>query len=231
MAFSLKAFSKIQIATATAILFHVVGLAGILIFHAPPIINSTPLHLLLMFILLVYTQPEKNRSFYLFMLMVMLLGFMAEFIGVHTGYLFGDYSYGTVLGPAAFNIPIVIAINWFIIIYCCGIAMQMLLQKVARVIESTGGSPRRLKAVSLIVDGATIAVFWDWLIEPAAIKLGFWKWGADGGIPVYNYFCWLCISALLLAGFHGFDFRKENKFAIHLLLIQLMFFLLLRLFL
>jgi putative membrane protein len=85
--------------------------------------------------------------------------------------------------------------------------------------------------MSVIFDGASLAVLFDWLMEPVAIKLGFWTWGGDGSVPFYNYFCWLLISILLLTVFNFFNFRKENKFAVNLLLTQALFFLILRTFL
>ena len=88
------------------------------------------------------------------------------------------------------------------------------------------GSPTASIAVT-----AALAVLFDWLIEPVAVKLGYWQWKGDGSIPMYNYICWAVISALLLAVFHFCAFNKQNKFAIHLLLIQALFFLLLRTFL
>jgi bisanhydrobacterioruberin hydratase len=87
----------------------------------------------------------------------------------------------------------------------------------------------RLKAISVIIDGATLAVFFDWLMEPVAVQLGYWKW--NGAIPFYNYLCWFMVSIVLLTAFHLLKFNKQNKFAVHLLMIQVLFFLLLRTFL
>jgi len=223
-------FSKQQIATAIAILFHAIGLAGILIFKSEFIIRSTPVNLLLMFALLVWTQAEKNFYFFLFLLATMAVGILVEIIGVNTQMLFGNYTYGAVLGIQIKNVPLVIGINWFIIIYCCGISIHTFLRRaINKISAETQAPPMAMKALSIIVDGATLAVFFDWLMEPVAIQLGFWKW--EGGIPMYNYICWFIVSMLLLALFHFCTFSKQNKFAVHLLLIQLMFFLLLRTFL
>jgi len=153
-----------------------------------------------------------------------------EVIGVNTGWLFGDYSYGPVLGYRFEHVPFNIGINWFIIIYCCGISIHTLLLKaINRLSIETKTTPKTLKAISVIIDGATLAVLFDWLMEPIAVKLNYWQWKGDA-IPVYNYFCWFIISMLLLAVFHFCKFNKKNKFAIDLLLIQVMFFLLLRTF-
>lgn len=226
-------FSKYQIATAIAVLFHIVGIAGILLFKSDAIIRSTPLNLLLCFILLVWTQKEKNIYFWIFTALALLIGFLSEVIGVNTGMLFGDYNYGTVLGIKFKNVPLIISINWFIVIYCCGTTITALLQKIISSTPVTENSMKpsvTLKAISVIIDGATLAAIFDWLIEPVAIKLGYWQWaGID--IPFYNYVCWFAISLLLMALFRFLSFDKNNKFAINLLLIQVMFFLLLRTFL
>ena len=221
-----------QIATAIAILFHLIGLVGILVFKSELIIQSTPLNLLLSFGLLIWTQQSKNWQFYSFMVICMLTGFAVEVVGVNTGLLFGNYSYGTVLGPQLKSVPLIIGINWFITIFCCGISMHILLSKaIKKVAEQSKQPPMILKALSLVTDGATMAVAFDWLMEPVAVKLGFWSWGGNGSIPFYNYVCWFIISMLLLLVFHGLAINKKNIFAIHLLLIQVMFFLILRTFL
>ncbi|MEI7735086.1 MAG: carotenoid biosynthesis protein [Ferruginibacter sp.] len=224
-------FSKYQLATAIAILFHVIGLVGITVFKSELIIHLTAVNLLLMFGLLIWTQSNKNIAFWIFVITTAVLGMVVEIIGVNTQLLFGSYNYGTMLGPQFKNVPFIIGINWFVIIYCSGITIHTILIKaIYKVSEETATPPMVLKAISVIVDGATLAVFFDWIMEPAAIQLGYWKWEGND-IPLYNYLCWLVVSAILLSLFHFCKFKKQNKFAIHLLLIQLMFFLLLRTFL
>jgi putative membrane protein len=228
----LNRFTKFEVATAIAILFHSIGLIGLLFFDKAFFLAATPFNLLLSFILLIWTQTEKNIHFFLFFAACFALGIIVEIIGINTGYLFGDYSYGNVLGPQIKNVPVLIGINWFLIIYCCGISIHTLLMKaISRIAADTGKTPMAMKALSVIIDGATLAVFFDWLMEPVAVKLGYWAWNGDGSIPMFNYICWFVISLLLLAVFHFAKFNKQNKFAVNLLLIQLMFFLLLRTFL
>lgn len=225
-------FSKYQIATGIAIFFHAIGLVGILFSENNFFVQSTPFNLLLSFFLLIWTHPEKNKSFYFFIGIVFIVGFLSEVVGVNTGLLFGDYHYSKILGIQLFQVPILIAVNWFIIIYCSGIGTHVLLNKVINRVAKDYNEPSlKLKAMSVIFDGASLAVLFDWLMEPVAIKLGFWTWGGDGSVPFYNYFCWLLISILLLTVFNFFNFRKENKFAVNLLLTQALFFLVLRTFL
>jgi bisanhydrobacterioruberin hydratase len=228
----LNRFTKFEIATAIAVLFHSIGLIGLLFFDKTFFLAATPFNLLLSFTLLIWTQTDKNIHFFLFLAACFILGIIVEVIGINTGFLFGDYSYGNVLGPKIKNVPLLIGLNWFLIIYCCGISIHTLLMKaINRIAADTGKTPIAMKALSVIIDGATLAVFFDWLMEPVAVKLGYWVWNGDGSIPMFNYICWFIISLLLLMVFHFAKFNKQNKFAVNLLLIQLMFFLLLRTFL
>jgi len=224
--------SRTRIATVIAIFFHTIGLVGMLIFKSELIINATPINLLLSFGLLIWTQQKKKWPFYVFMSISFLTGFMVEVIGVNTGYLFGDYSYGNVLGFQIKSVPLIIGVNWFIVIFCCGVFTRTIMAKLqGKIAGQKQKSPVFLNMFSVIADGATLAVALDWLMEPVAIKLGFWKWGNDGTIPFYNYLCWFVISLFLMALFHLMPFSKKNNFAVNLLLIQSMFFLLLRTFL
>lgn len=222
-------YTRVQIATAIAILFHAIGLIGILFFDQTFFIKTTSLNLLLMFFLILYTQRSVNKNLLLFILVTFILGITIEVIGTQTGYLFGQYAYGIVLGPSINHVPLIIGLNWFIVIYCCGISISLLLNKmIDQLTEITEKKRPLVKFLSVVVDGATLAVLFDWLMEPVAIKLGFWKWGGDGSVPLYNYLCWIIVSLFFLYVFNRLNFDKWNKFALHLLMIQSMFFLILR---
>lgn len=217
---------KQKIATATAIVFHVIGLVGILFLDKNIFARLSWCNILLMFGLIIYTQQKITAGFIIFFLSCFLVGIAVEIAGTATGALFGDYSYGKVLGYAFMDVPIIIGINWFIVLYCAAVSMYMLSNNLQKEVSTV--SPSWLKAMAIICDTALLAVFFDWIMEPAAIKLGFWQWHGDGSIPFYNYISWLVVSAVLATVFNFCPFPKQNKFAVNLLLIQAMFFLLLR---
>ena len=222
--------TKIQIATGITALFHLIGLVGILVFKSDFIIRSTPINLILAFALLIWTQIEKNFAFFLFLIITSFAGLAVETIGVQTGWLFGNYRYSDILGVRLGKVPVIIGINWTLIVYCCGVSVNSLFQRITRkVADSNLKVSPVLKTLSILSDGATLAVIFDWLMEPVAIKLGYWKW--DTQIPLYNYISWFLVSILLLIPFQFLSFNKQNKFAVNLLLIQLMFFMILRTFL
>ena len=223
--------SRTQIATALAIFFHVIGFVG-MFFNKDFFTAATPLNLLLMFVLLVYTQQKINAGFIAFFAICFFMGIAVEIIGTSTSYLFGEYAYGKTLGLSFKNVPLVIGINWFIIIYCSGITVHRFLEKISAKLETMTGAPSpAVRFFSVISDGAMLAVFFDWILEPAATKLEYWQWLGDGKIPTYNYMCWFIISLGLMSVFTFLKFEKKNIFAVNLLMIMMMFFMLIRTFL
>ena len=184
-----------------------------------------------MAVLLLWNQPEKNTAFFVFFVFSFLIGMGVEIIGVNTGHLFGIYQYGVKMGAKFNGVPWLIGLNWFILMFCCGIVMTKLHRWITEQYEASGFSMTPLlERLSLVFDGASIALFFDWIMEPVAIKMGFWEW-KDGEIPLYNYLCWFLISMFLLWVFSKLKFNKDNHFAVDLLIIQVLFFLTLRFFL
>ena len=91
-------------------------------------------------------------------------------------------------------------------------------------------SSENVKSISLIIDAALLATFFDFVMEPVAQKLGYWQW-ENNKIPFFNYTCWFFVSGLLLLILNKISFNKLNPFAIHLFIIQLLFFVALRMYL
>ena len=225
-------FTKNNIAVFIALLFHVSGAIGILLTpYANWFIGNTSLNLLLMVGLLIWTQTEKNLAFFGFMAICFVTGMGVEMIGVNTGRLFGSYQYGTVMGPKINGVPWLIGLNWFVLIFASGIVMTRLHDWIKEKSNSMDLTMSPLiEKFSLLIDGALLASFFDWIMEPVAIKLKYWNWKTEE-IPDFNYFTWFVVSLVLLFVFTKLQFNKRNHFAIDLLIIQASFFLTLRNFL
>lgn len=81
------------------ILFHLVGLYGFLTPAFESIfIMLVPYHLLLMLLLMILTVNDRSADLIKFSTGVYLAGFFIEVIGVNTGQIFGNYTYGSALG-------------------------------------------------------------------------------------------------------------------------------------
>ena len=196
-------------AVSTILIFHAVGLVGLILpFTRPIFLNIVPFHLLLMLAVLVLNHKPIDGRFISFFFIVFILGLVAEWIGIHTHFLFGDYSYGGTLGVKLSGVPLIIGCNWLMLIYSTGVLMQR----------------SRLKNFlirSLI--GALILVLLDVLIEPVAIHFDYWHW-ANSIIPLKNYICWFGVSFLMLLLFEAFRFRQQSVVATVFLLTQFVFF-------
>ena len=224
--------NKFHVATFVALLFHVAGFLGMFTSKQSWFVANTPLHLVIMFALIIWTQTEKNKAFFLFVVIAFLSGMLCEIIGVNTSLLFGNYIYGKVLGAGIKNVPWVIGINWFTVMYCCGVVMsQMQKWFLTRSPEAAAMVAAPVMFISFVADSAVLATFFDFLLEPVAVKLGYWSWLGDGNIPYTNVLSWFLISCLLMAVFRLLRFNKQNQFAVHLLIIELLFFSALRTFL
>ncbi len=221
-----------NIALFLALLFHVSGAIGMILTpYKDWFISYTPFTLLVMFVLLLLTQEQKNSWFWLFVVLCFITGLAVEIIGVNKGWIFGEYVYGDVLGPKLLNVPLLIGVNWFTAVYCAANLVYVLNEWL---FKKLGNDMRPSIAVMLfafVTDAAMVTTFFDWIMEPTAVQLGFWKWLPAGEIPLYNFICWFVISALLQTAFRLFKFPKPNQFAVHLLIIELLFFLVLQTFL
>jgi putative membrane protein len=191
------------------ILFHAVGLIGLSIFVTRPLfLQIVPFHLLLMLAVIILSHHKFSSRFGIFILIIFWFGFIAEWIGVHKGWLFGNYAYGKTLGLKLFDIPLMIGVNWFLLVYAIGVTMQRI----------------RLKSAFFrVIAGAAILVLLDLLIEPVAIKFDYWHW-VNNIIPLKNYICWFLVSVLMLYVFEWFSFKKQSKVAPVLLVTEFVFF-------
>jgi putative membrane protein len=219
--------SKSAFATGLAAVMHAAGLFGTTLGWDGLFSRLTPFNLLTMLVLLIWTLPEKNRKIGFFFIAAFLAGMISETIGVHTGLLFGHYQYGDALGLKLFEVPLLIGVNWFVVVYAAGMCAQSFRQWLStRWINSGKAAYSKWIGASVVLDGALIATAFDYLMEPGAVKLGFWSWNG-GNIPPLNYLSWFGVSLLLLFFFQKLQF-KTHPFAIHLLIIQAIFFLAVR---
>jgi len=196
--------------------FGALGLAWSL--TQPVFLALTPFTLLVGALVLLYFEQVRNLKTAFILGICWLAGYSVEVIGVQTGAIFGAYSYGDVLGLQLANVPLVIGLNWTILLY----AIYLVFQPIA--------IPQWSKPLL----GALLLVFTDIWIEPVAVKLGFWSWdqAVDHWLfvaPLQNYLAWGLFSLLILAVFQLVKPRWENKLAITYWAYQLGFFVMLNL--
>jgi len=191
---------------ALVLILHLVGIFGLISPFAGWVLPLTPVNLLLTAGVMIVFSKLDRRTLAL-AVVVGTLGYLVEVLGVRTGRVFGDYAYGEVLGFKMLNVPLLIGLNWSMLVFAIGVPVaRTALPTWAKVLVSS------LMMVAL-----------DLLMEPVAIHLGFWTW-EQGVIPLQNYVAWGLISAVFFALFFLLPVQRENPVARYVLLAQVLFF-------
>ena len=177
----------------------------------PLVLPLTPITLCITVGLLLWVEGQPWRRSLPAALAVGVLGYSAEVLGVHGGWLFGHYHYGSTLGPKLFEVPLSIAINWMLLVH----AAVAMLRTVVRGWLWVG------------VLGALLITAIDALIEPLASAMDFWHW-QDGHIPTQNFIGWLGVGTLLCALYAKTAQPTERGLSRWVLLLQAGFVLAVR---
>lgn len=173
--------------------------------------KMTPLVILLgVFGLVFYHDGDRGLKFYAVSLFVLLAGFFVEVVGVKTGLIFGDYIYGTVLGPKVLDTPLMIGVLWLLLVYC------------ARSMVEYWDTSEWIKVILVAVLVTTM----DIVLEPVAIALGFWTWDAVQ-VPMQNYIAWFLIALVFSALFSLTKVKIFNEMGAPLFFLLFLFFILL----
>jgi putative membrane protein len=191
---------------------YAVGILGHSLENFLPLMKDlTPLVLLISIVVVIwFTREDWNKKVIIWAVSTFLITFILEAVGVSTGVIFGHYTYGETLGPGLFNVPIMIGLNWVIIIY----SIVSILTKVTD----------NLLAFVFLAGSATVA--FDFVMEPIAIHLNYWNWQNEV-IPLQNYIAWFVISSLAALAYFFLKQKPQKDLPIYLVIIQLVFFLLL----
>ncbi len=200
---------KDNLAIAILLLLYIVGIGALWFDVHPDFILLTPVNLLISLGLMLWRHPAKDRALWIFVGICYIAGFVVEMAGVQTGLIFGEYKYGKVLGLKLWGTPLLIGVNWVMLVYASAVVVDRLWEKMPLL-------PR-------IALAAAIMVALDVLIEPVAVAFGFWSW-ERGIIPLQNYVAWYVLAFALIALFYKLKGRVFNKAALALLVLQFLFF-------
>lgn len=191
---------------------HTAGIVGLALPYTQELFKLlVPFNLLANAAIMLLFQKEWSKSLGFALLTAMLVGFGIELVGVHTKVVFGDYWYKTTLGFKVFDVPLLIAVNWLIVIYTTS----------ALVAEFQIAKPLKAILASLLTVGL------DYLIEPIAIRYDFWDW-AGGIVPFQNYLAWFLTALFLHLIFVYLPFQKNNRVAVALYVCEVVFFVVLQ---
>lgn len=186
---------KEVILSAILVIFYLVGMVGThLAEFRTTFFSLSYFNLILSFTILIIARKDRGKVFWGFIGIAFLIGMIVELIGVHTGFLFGDYTYGKNLGIKLFDVPLVIGLNWAML----AIVSASLINRL------------KINELFKIVLSALLMTLFDAIMEPVAIRSDFWTWSA-GVIPFYNYACWFMIALILQVIYFRHKLAEVNK--------------------
>ncbi|MEY2792514.1 MAG: hypothetical protein RJA76_506 [Bacteroidota bacterium] len=157
----------------------------------------------------LYLYPTKNIKTYASFAMLFLAGYLVEVVGVKTGKLFGEYAYGATLGTKIAEVPLVIGMNWLI-----------LLMSTSAVVEEWGFGGLFGKSAL----GAGLMTFLDFFIEPVAIHFDYWQWKFNQ-IPIQNFAAWWLISFIFHFIYQQMELNLKSSLYRLVALLQFIFFI------
>ena len=191
------------------LLFHIIGIL-IFIFY-PEGVSLSYITLLICGLSIFIGEKNKSKASIAY-LSIFFLGYLIEFIGVHTNFLFGNYVYGNALGYKLGGIPIIIGINWLAIV----ISSTSLIKRIKFIKNNF--------FIALI--SALLCTTMDYIIEPTAIKFDYWSW-KNNIIPISNYVDWFIFSFFFSYIYISMK-TPINKIATYLFFIWIIFFTLIK---
>lgn len=198
---------RFRLTLAVLVIFYAVGASGILSRHSEVFVRLSFANLVLTAALLLANAERFDRSAASAFLLCAIVGFSVEALGVETGVIFGEYHYTNRMGPSLFGVPVVIGLNWAVLIH----AVHGWLGK-------RFGSRTLMAAL-----GATVMTALDAVMEPVALRLRFWVWQGDS-VPLRNYLAWWSVSFVLLLVSDALSPRPSNRLARWVLGVMLVFF-------
>ncbi len=193
---------------AIAVIFYTVGTFGILDHNTKDwFLGLTPFNLILSFCILLTASHPDRKGLFNVLLISFIVGLSVEWIGVHTGLLFGDYFYVNNLGFKLYDVPLVIGLNWGLLVVCSGSVANRL----------------KMGTIPTVIIGAGLMTALDYLIEPVAVKSDFWQWKLEE-IPAFNFICWFIVALPLQWINIKWNKAASNKVYDALFIILVLFF-------
>jgi putative membrane protein len=193
-------------------IFYTVGFGGTIIPSTHNFFGKLfPLALLLSFTaILLFNDRKFDLKTISVLVITAITGFFIEVAGVKSHAIFGNYSYGDALGIKILETPLLIGINWVMLIFATGSAVEDL----------------NLSPILKILTASALMVLYDLVMESIAPVLGMWTW--DGGIiPVKNFIAWFIIAILLHSVYRILKVKPGSSMGLPILYCQSVFFILL----
>ncbi|WP_373188975.1 bisanhydrobacterioruberin hydratase [Halolamina sp.] len=148
--------------------------------------------------LVVGISPVVDRKAFAGVAGLAAYAYGIEYVGIETGFPYGEFFYGVDLGPMVGGVPLALPVFFLPLVFNAYLLCLLLL-----------GSTAERTAVRLLTVIALVLTM-DVVLDPGAVALGFWRYpggGAFYGVPLSNYAGWV-LSATVAVGVVDLTFDR-----------------------
>jgi len=203
----MKLYKEFRFDIIFVAVIHLAGIIGIRL--APEIFLKTSFVSIIIPLTLYLYRIKPIKIEWIIIILVYLITFFSEWIGVNYGWLFGSYQYGDSLGFKIDGVPLIMGANWLLL----GLVCRDVVKKIIT------------NHWLIIIFSALLMVLIDTLIEPLSNRLDFWTW-KNNIIPFSNYKDWFLIALLNQYIFSFLKFKKDMFFwSFGYIIILVLFFI------
>ncbi|MEG1586376.1 MAG: carotenoid biosynthesis protein [Bacteroidales bacterium] len=203
--------------------FYLVGALGFMLpFSYPLFVTLIPFALLFCLGIILYYELTANRKrkvthFLVFISVVYFVSFLIEMAGVNTGLIFGSYQYGGGLGIQLFNTPLMIGVNWILVV----LGSAGLAHRISTLLGFS--ETHYIDTFFRIIAASILMILFDVVLERTAPLLEMWNWNTPR-VPGRNYLAWFALSFLFQSYYVGGKIQQRTRIASTIFLLQLLFF-------
>ncbi|MGY1618095.1 carotenoid biosynthesis protein [Geodermatophilus sp. SYSU D00691] len=122
--------------------------------------------------------------------LVVATALVFEAVGLATGFPYGSYTYGDVLGPRLLGVPFLVPLAWLMMAWPSWVLAARLARRPAVRVPVAAG----------------VFAAWDVVLDPQMVQAGYWTWahpspGLPGidTVPLTNLGGWLLAGLVLMA--------------------------------
>lgn len=204
---SLEQFKSKKSGIAILLFLHLVGAAGYVSPLSAWFVYLTPVLIFITGGMIWLDSKSNNKLGWPVAIAIILLGYGVEVLGVNTGFPFGEYTFGEMLGWKFFHTPPIIGLQWMILIWGSYSIFKMM----------------KLHPVIIWLLTAGLVTLLYMLIEPVAVYFDLWRWEGNR-IPVQNYVARFVIAFFFAAIFQKYPLVAKPRLGQVSIICQFLFY-------
>ncbi len=153
-----------------------------------------------------------------------VLALLIETSAIVTGFPYGHFGYSELLGFRLFGYtPWTVALGWTPLVLAAYALISRVLEK-----QTSAISYQLLALIVRILLTAVTLVIFDLVIDPGAVKIGFWRYEGGGpfyGVPYANFTGWLFSGAIAAVVLEIFTYLRKPLLPVPVQMVSSAFFL------